>query len=287
MLSEASAEPVTERGSDAAAARTGRVFWIEVYQDLVYEPTGRERGRAMRRSKVAVLAAAAVVAVSFGPAAAQSDPLVREVQVLLIGAGYAPGSDDGLIGDLTRGAIRRYQTDWGLPVDGQPSDALVAHLTRAEPVLAPVTNVDGCQVWLARPRAQASATWDGGCEGGLTAGSGTLTVVYVENGASRSYTYVGERRDGLAHGQGEASWASGARYTGEWSAGALDGEGVFTFPSGARWEGGFAGGRRSGPGTYVAEDDERFDGVVSAGCVTVDGALAFEIPAVEPCALGG
>jgi len=54
---------------------------------------------------------------------------VMEVQQGLAGMGYDPGPVDGVIGSRTRTAIRAFQADAGLPVDGQVSDQLIAALS--------------------------------------------------------------------------------------------------------------------------------------------------------------
>lgn len=50
------------------------------------------------------------------------------VQQALQAKGYRPGIADGKLGPRTRAAIRRYQQDYGLPVTGEVSLALVNHL---------------------------------------------------------------------------------------------------------------------------------------------------------------
>jgi peptidoglycan hydrolase-like protein with peptidoglycan-binding domain len=50
------------------------------------------------------------------------------VQQALAAKGYRPGIADGKLGPRTRAAIRRYQQDYGLPVTGEVSLALVNHL---------------------------------------------------------------------------------------------------------------------------------------------------------------
>jgi peptidoglycan hydrolase-like protein with peptidoglycan-binding domain len=50
------------------------------------------------------------------------------VQQALTAKGYRPGPVDGVLGPRTREAIRRYQRDYGLPVTGQVSLALLNHL---------------------------------------------------------------------------------------------------------------------------------------------------------------
>jgi peptidoglycan hydrolase-like protein with peptidoglycan-binding domain len=90
-----------------------------------------------RSSKHALLAGAVMVALA-GPAmvatahaqsTVQSMPYsVASVQRALNELGYAAGSVDGLMGSKTRGAIRAYQVDDGLPVSGEPSRSLYEHL---------------------------------------------------------------------------------------------------------------------------------------------------------------
>lgn len=50
------------------------------------------------------------------------------LQVALNKLGYSAGAADGLIGPKTRGAIRAYQIDSGLPVSSEPSLALYDHV---------------------------------------------------------------------------------------------------------------------------------------------------------------
>jgi len=65
------------------------------------------------------------------PAAYAAPYTLRNVQSALNQLGYAAGAVDGLIGAKTRGAIRAYQIDAGLPVSGEPSVALHQHLQAA------------------------------------------------------------------------------------------------------------------------------------------------------------
>jgi S1-C subfamily serine protease len=53
------------------------------------------------------------------------------VQQRLTDLGYDPGPVDGVVGARTRTAIRVFQADVGLPVDGQVSDRLIAALSDA------------------------------------------------------------------------------------------------------------------------------------------------------------
>lgn len=54
--------------------------------------------------------------------------LVLDIQRMLSELGYRPGPIDGTVGDRTRQAIRRYQSNTGLSVDGHPSESLRRHL---------------------------------------------------------------------------------------------------------------------------------------------------------------
>jgi hypothetical protein len=53
---------------------------------------------------------------------------VSNLQSQLAARGYDPGPIDGVMGERTRAAIRAYQRDRQMPIDGQVSQALVASL---------------------------------------------------------------------------------------------------------------------------------------------------------------
>ncbi len=55
---------------------------------------------------------------------------IKEIQTLLGRLGFDPGPADGSIGEKTRNAIRSYQKELNLPVDGEPSDDLLQHLRK-------------------------------------------------------------------------------------------------------------------------------------------------------------
>ena len=59
-----------------------------------------------------------------GSAASRDRSLVRNIQNSLARLGYNPGPADGVMGQKTYLAIRRYQKNNDLPVDGQPSKTL-------------------------------------------------------------------------------------------------------------------------------------------------------------------
>ncbi|MEQ8164818.1 MAG: peptidoglycan-binding domain-containing protein [Alphaproteobacteria bacterium] len=55
---------------------------------------------------------------------------VRGIQGKLAALGYKPGPADGKFGPQTSEAIRKYQRDHGLLVDGNPSPQLASHMDR-------------------------------------------------------------------------------------------------------------------------------------------------------------
>jgi len=60
--------------------------------------------------------------------AAATNAEVSEIQTLLTRLGFDPGIADGRAGQQTTEAIRNYQRELGLPVNGQPSEDLLRHL---------------------------------------------------------------------------------------------------------------------------------------------------------------
>jgi peptidoglycan hydrolase-like protein with peptidoglycan-binding domain len=52
--------------------------------------------------------------------------VAAQVQQQLAAGGYYHGEIDGIIGEATRRAIRKYEQDNNLPVDGQIDDQLLA-----------------------------------------------------------------------------------------------------------------------------------------------------------------
>lgn len=91
---------------------------------------------AQPQDDVEAAAAAALRDEAAEPAEAAVPKPTRETiltaQKLLAGLGYAPGPLDGLDGPKTRGAVRRYQADAGLPADGRVTKTLVEKLSEAD-----------------------------------------------------------------------------------------------------------------------------------------------------------
>jgi Putative peptidoglycan binding domain len=66
----------------------------------------------------------------------QGDRLIFLTQKRLKEIGYDPGPVDGRVGPRTTTAIQDYQQRAGLAIDGQPSAALLEHMSHAVPVAA-------------------------------------------------------------------------------------------------------------------------------------------------------
>lgn len=64
---------------------------------------------------------------------AMAKAYILGIQEKLAQKGYNPGPIDGVVGAGTREAIRAYQRDADLPVDGVPTDSLLDHLTFVAP----------------------------------------------------------------------------------------------------------------------------------------------------------
>lgn len=70
------------------------------------------------------------------------DPLVTRLQTLLADAGYFRGEANGLVDEATREAIRNYQRDSNLKVDGAPSEDLATRLETGEKVALLLRRLD-------------------------------------------------------------------------------------------------------------------------------------------------
>ena len=81
---------------------------------------------------------------------------VKQIQCLLTYLGYSPGTIDGIDGRNTQGAIRAFQADYGLTVDGIPGAATQKMLIGA---------IAGTAVKVEKPESstpqKTGAFWDG------------------------------------------------------------------------------------------------------------------------------
>ena len=63
-----------------------------------------------------------------------NDPAIMEAQQALQVMGYDPGPVDGAMGDNTRRALKAFQGEFGLAVDGRIDDALLERLRAEAPL---------------------------------------------------------------------------------------------------------------------------------------------------------
>jgi Putative peptidoglycan binding domain len=69
-----------------------------------------------------------------GQTASAYDPgTVQNIQAGLQRLGYDPGPADGRFGPQTEAAIRRFEQDNGLPIDGQPTEAVWQQIQQRAP----------------------------------------------------------------------------------------------------------------------------------------------------------
>lgn len=88
--------------------------------------------------------------------------LVMDIQHMLTELGYRPGPVDGSVGNSTRQAIRRYQSNTGLAVDGHPSESLRQHLrVTTGSSAAPAGTQAGTANKAAAAKAPRKAAWRG------------------------------------------------------------------------------------------------------------------------------
>ena len=73
-------------------------------------------------------------------------------------------------------------------------------------------------------------------------------------------TYVGDQKNGEAHGQGTYTQADGTKYVGLFQDGLRHGHGTYTWPDGSEYIGEWLDNEENGPGIYTQADGEVFDG---------------------------
>lgn len=87
--------------------------------------------------------------------------LVTDIQRMLTALGYRPGAVDGSYGERTRQAIKRYQSNTGLRVDGHPSEDLRQHLGVTTGAAAPKAATAGADVATGAGKSNRKAAWQG------------------------------------------------------------------------------------------------------------------------------
>ena len=71
---------------------------------------------------------------------------------------------------------------------------------------------------------------------------------------SENFEYVGEHKNGKAHGLGAFIFANEDQYVGELKNDKMNGQGTYMFINGEKYQGGFLNGNRHGQGTYTYAD---------------------------------
>jgi len=87
--------------------------------------------------------------------------LVMDIQHMLTELGYRPGPVDGTYGNSTRQAIKRYQSNTGLVVDGHPSESLHQHLRVTTGSAAPAGTSSGTARQATPAKTPRKAAWQG------------------------------------------------------------------------------------------------------------------------------
>lgn len=72
--------------------------------------------------------------------------------------------------------------------------------------------------------------------------------------------YIGQVKNGMAHGYGIALLDSGSRYEGNWRENERHGDGTFFWPDGEYYSGEYENDRRNGFGTYFWPNGEKYAG---------------------------
>lgn len=85
-------------------------------------------------------------------------------------------------------------------------------------------------------------------------------ILKFKSPAGVDIAYIGEVKDGKAHGHGIGIWANGTAYTGQWQEGKKHGKGIYEYPEGEKFEGDFVKDKRQGFGTYVWKNGDRYEG---------------------------
>lgn len=72
--------------------------------------------------------------------------------------------------------------------------------------------------------------------------------------------YVGNRINGLKHGEGVQMWADGRRYVGQFQCGHFHGSGTMSWPDGRTYRGEYAEGYKHGEGAFCWQDGRMYSG---------------------------
>ena len=108
----------------------------------------------------------------------------------------------------------------------------------------------------------SNADYVGALKNNVPNGYGTLTLSSGENIGT---SYLGQYKNGKAHGQGKTSWSNGDSHTGSYKKGNTDGLGTTIWSDGTQYIGHFLDNKQHGQGKYTYLDGRTREGTFVNG----------------------
>ena len=108
----------------------------------------------------------------------------------------------------------------------------------------------------------SNADYVGALKNNVPNGYGTLTF---SSGENTGQSYLGQFKNGKAHGQGKTSWPNGGSHTGSYKKGNADGLGTTIWSNGSKYLGHFLDNKRHGQGKYTYLDGRTREGTFVDG----------------------
>ena len=108
----------------------------------------------------------------------------------------------------------------------------------------------------------SNADYVGALKNNVPNGYGTLTF---SSGGDPGQSYLGQFKNGKAHGQGKTSWPNGDSHTGSYKKGNADGLGTTIWSNGSKYLGHFLDNKRHGQGKYTYLDGRTREGTFVDG----------------------
>lgn len=88
-------------------------------------------------------------------------------------------------------------------------------------------------------------------------------------------TYVGDFKDGLAHGRGKVTFDDGSTYEGDWLDDKKHGKGKYTYPDDKFYEGDWLSDQRHGQGKVTYDNDDVYEGEWDHDVIHGQGKYAY------------
>ncbi|GAA0772653.1 peptidoglycan-binding protein [Roseibium denhamense] len=125
--------PATERAVRAFERKAGQIETGKVTEALLalilmHRDVPAEADVPVPRSKPSVSGTAAAVTTRESNAPVDTDPRLKQIQMVLADLGYGPLDVDGVMGANTAAAIKRFEFDRGLPLTGAPGAKTIERL---------------------------------------------------------------------------------------------------------------------------------------------------------------